>query len=178
VRILCKAGSDSILGATVVAADAGNMISEISLAIETATGLGTLAAVIHPYVAAAAVGAAAVAPMLTVHSICCFCHDCCCCIFPDTVVSGLCDCHCYFSCDCSCNQTPEYVLACNNAPVEASFLFALDITVFAMHLSLSILSSLSMQVSRTRCALAATAYAVASAHVTVVLMCMQVPHSG
>lgn len=48
VKILCKAGTDSILGATVVASDAGNMISEISLAIETATGLGTIAAVIHP----------------------------------------------------------------------------------------------------------------------------------
>ena len=48
VKILCKAGTDSILGATVVASDAGNMISEISLAIETAIGLGTIAAVIHP----------------------------------------------------------------------------------------------------------------------------------
>ncbi|DBB17381.1 hypothetical protein WJX82_002237 [Trebouxia sp. C0006] len=49
VRILCKAGTDCILGATVVAADAGNIISEISLAIETNTGLSAIAAVIHPY---------------------------------------------------------------------------------------------------------------------------------
>ncbi|DBA68959.1 TPA: class-I pyridine nucleotide-disulfide oxidoreductase [Trebouxia sp. C0005] len=49
VRILCKAGTDCILGATVVAADAGNIISEISLAIETKTGLSAIAAVIHPY---------------------------------------------------------------------------------------------------------------------------------
>jgi len=51
VRILCKAGTDCILGATVVAADAGNIISEISLAIETNTGLSAIAAVIHPYAA-------------------------------------------------------------------------------------------------------------------------------
>ncbi len=51
VRILCKAGTDCILGATVVAADAGNIISEITLAIETNTGLSAIAAVIHPYAA-------------------------------------------------------------------------------------------------------------------------------
>jgi pyruvate/2-oxoglutarate dehydrogenase complex dihydrolipoamide dehydrogenase (E3) component len=49
VKIHVKKGSDRILGATVVAAHAGEMISEISLAIVGKLGLGTLAQVIHPY---------------------------------------------------------------------------------------------------------------------------------
>ena len=49
VKVLCKAGTDSILGATIVAADAGSMISEVSLAIQTGTGLAALSTVIHPY---------------------------------------------------------------------------------------------------------------------------------
>lgn len=48
-KIYTKEGSDRILGATIVAADAGNMISEISVAIQAGFGLGSLAYVIHPY---------------------------------------------------------------------------------------------------------------------------------
>ena len=38
-----------ILGATIVAPDAGNLISEITVAMKAGMGLGALAAVIHPY---------------------------------------------------------------------------------------------------------------------------------
>ncbi|CAD7696020.1 unnamed protein product [Ostreobium quekettii] len=49
VTVLTKEGSDQILGATVVAADAGNMISEVTVAMQAGMGLGALASVIHPY---------------------------------------------------------------------------------------------------------------------------------
>jgi pyruvate/2-oxoglutarate dehydrogenase complex dihydrolipoamide dehydrogenase (E3) component len=49
VRIRVDAKSDKILGASIVGEGAGNMISEITLAMQTETGLGSLAAVIHPY---------------------------------------------------------------------------------------------------------------------------------
>ncbi|MFP3868700.1 MAG: FAD-containing oxidoreductase [Desulfobacteraceae bacterium] len=49
VKILVKAGSDKILGATIVARHAGEMISEVSVAMVGKLGLGTLAGVIHPY---------------------------------------------------------------------------------------------------------------------------------
>lgn len=49
VKIHTKAGSDQILGATIVAAHAGDMISEISVAMQSGMGLGGLANVIHPY---------------------------------------------------------------------------------------------------------------------------------
>ncbi|HEY9645549.1 MAG TPA: mercuric reductase, partial [Chroococcidiopsis sp.] len=49
VKILHKQGSDQILGATIVARHAGEMISEISLAIATKQGLSALSGVIHPY---------------------------------------------------------------------------------------------------------------------------------
>lgn len=49
VRFRVDAKSDKILGASVVGAGAGNMISEITLAMQSGTGLGKLAAVIHPY---------------------------------------------------------------------------------------------------------------------------------
>jgi pyruvate/2-oxoglutarate dehydrogenase complex dihydrolipoamide dehydrogenase (E3) component len=49
VKIHVKEGSDRILGATVVARHAGDMISDISLAITSGLGLGDLARVIHPY---------------------------------------------------------------------------------------------------------------------------------
>jgi pyruvate/2-oxoglutarate dehydrogenase complex dihydrolipoamide dehydrogenase (E3) component len=42
-------GSDQILGATIVARHAGEIISEISLAITTKQGLSKLSGVIHPY---------------------------------------------------------------------------------------------------------------------------------
>jgi len=49
VKIHCRKGSDEILGATIVARHAGDMISEITLAIVGKIGLGAIAAVIHPY---------------------------------------------------------------------------------------------------------------------------------
>ena len=49
VKIHVKAGSDAILGATIVASHAGEMISEITAAMVSRTGLGRLAGVIHPY---------------------------------------------------------------------------------------------------------------------------------
>lgn len=49
VKILHKKGSDKILGATIVARHAGEMISEITTAIVGKVGLSKLASVIHPY---------------------------------------------------------------------------------------------------------------------------------
>jgi pyruvate/2-oxoglutarate dehydrogenase complex dihydrolipoamide dehydrogenase (E3) component len=49
VKILLRRGSDRILGATIVASHAGDLISEIALAIVTKQGLKALAQVIHPY---------------------------------------------------------------------------------------------------------------------------------
>jgi pyruvate/2-oxoglutarate dehydrogenase complex dihydrolipoamide dehydrogenase (E3) component len=49
VRIHVKKGSDIILGATIVARHAGEMISEISVAMEGKVGLNALSGVIHPY---------------------------------------------------------------------------------------------------------------------------------
>jgi pyruvate/2-oxoglutarate dehydrogenase complex dihydrolipoamide dehydrogenase (E3) component len=49
VKIHVKAGDDRILGATIVARHAGEMISEITAAMVGKMGLRTLAAVIHPY---------------------------------------------------------------------------------------------------------------------------------
>jgi len=49
VRIRVEEKSDKILGATIIGKGAGNMISEITLAMQSSTGLGALAAVIHPY---------------------------------------------------------------------------------------------------------------------------------
>jgi pyruvate/2-oxoglutarate dehydrogenase complex dihydrolipoamide dehydrogenase (E3) component len=49
VKILHKQGSDEILGATIVAQHAGEMISEVTLAIVNKIGLSKLSSVIHPY---------------------------------------------------------------------------------------------------------------------------------
>ncbi len=49
VKIHVKKGSDRILGATIMARHAGEMISEITLAMVGKVGLGTIASVIHPY---------------------------------------------------------------------------------------------------------------------------------
>jgi pyruvate/2-oxoglutarate dehydrogenase complex dihydrolipoamide dehydrogenase (E3) component len=49
VRVLVKKRSDRILGATVVAAHAGEMISEITLAMCGGLGLKTIAETIYPY---------------------------------------------------------------------------------------------------------------------------------
>jgi pyruvate/2-oxoglutarate dehydrogenase complex dihydrolipoamide dehydrogenase (E3) component len=49
VRVHVKKGSDTILGATIVARHAGEMISEVSVAMEGRVGLNALSGVIHPY---------------------------------------------------------------------------------------------------------------------------------
>ncbi len=49
VKIHVQKGKDKILGATIVASHAGDMISEVTLAMVGRVGLGTLAGVIHPY---------------------------------------------------------------------------------------------------------------------------------
>ncbi|KOO33592.1 pyridine nucleotide-disulfide oxidoreductase dimerization region, partial [Chrysochromulina tobinii] len=53
VEIHCKQGTGTIVGATVVAANAGDMISEITLAMQAGVGLDVVARVIHPYPTAA-----------------------------------------------------------------------------------------------------------------------------
>ncbi len=53
VKIHVKKGSDQILGATIVGSHAGDMISEITVAMQSGMGLGKLASVIHPYPTAA-----------------------------------------------------------------------------------------------------------------------------
>ncbi|MBD2434919.1 MULTISPECIES: mercuric reductase [Fischerella] len=49
VKILHKKGSDQILGATIVARHAGEMISEVTTAIVHKIGLSKMSSVIHPY---------------------------------------------------------------------------------------------------------------------------------
>jgi pyruvate/2-oxoglutarate dehydrogenase complex dihydrolipoamide dehydrogenase (E3) component len=49
VKVHVKKGTDRILGATIVAAHAGEMISEVTLAIVGKLGLGTILNTIHPY---------------------------------------------------------------------------------------------------------------------------------
>lgn len=49
VKVHVRKGSDQILGATIVAAHAGDLISEISVAMAGKVGLKRLASVIHPY---------------------------------------------------------------------------------------------------------------------------------
>jgi len=48
-RIHLEKGKDRILGATIVAEHAGDMISEVTVAIQNGLGLSSLADVIHPY---------------------------------------------------------------------------------------------------------------------------------
>jgi len=49
VKLHVAKGTDRILGATVVARNAGDLVSEISVAMAGGIGLGRLAQVIHPY---------------------------------------------------------------------------------------------------------------------------------
>jgi pyruvate/2-oxoglutarate dehydrogenase complex dihydrolipoamide dehydrogenase (E3) component len=49
IKILVRTGTDQILGATIVAEHAGEMISEITVAMAGGIGLGRLGNVIHPY---------------------------------------------------------------------------------------------------------------------------------
>lgn len=49
VRVHVRKGSDTIVGATIVASHAGEMIGELALAITAGVGLSKIAATIHPY---------------------------------------------------------------------------------------------------------------------------------
>jgi len=49
VRVHVKKGTDEIVGATVVAAHAGDLIGELTLAMKGKLGLKTIGATIHPY---------------------------------------------------------------------------------------------------------------------------------
>jgi len=49
IKVHVKKGTDHILGATIVARHAGEMISELTAAMVGGLGLGTLSSVIHPY---------------------------------------------------------------------------------------------------------------------------------
>jgi pyruvate/2-oxoglutarate dehydrogenase complex dihydrolipoamide dehydrogenase (E3) component len=49
VKIHTKKGTDQIVGATIVAENAGDMISEITLAMSSKIGLSKIASAIHPY---------------------------------------------------------------------------------------------------------------------------------
>src|SRR5262249_38571998 len=49
LRLHLKKGSDRIVGATLVARHAGNMISELTLAMTAGIGRGAIAGTIHPY---------------------------------------------------------------------------------------------------------------------------------
>lgn len=49
IKVIVRKGTDRILGATIVSTHAGEMISEISVAMAAKAGLKTLSAVIHPY---------------------------------------------------------------------------------------------------------------------------------
>ncbi len=48
-KIHVKAGTDKIVGATVVAAHAGDLISQVTLAMNNKIGLGAIGSSIHPY---------------------------------------------------------------------------------------------------------------------------------
>lgn len=49
IRFRVDAKTDAILGCSIVGEGAGNMIGEVTLAMESGTGLGAVANVIHPY---------------------------------------------------------------------------------------------------------------------------------
>jgi len=49
VKVHVRKGSDRILGATIVASHAGEMVSEVGLAMTNGLGLGAISATIHPY---------------------------------------------------------------------------------------------------------------------------------
>jgi pyruvate/2-oxoglutarate dehydrogenase complex dihydrolipoamide dehydrogenase (E3) component len=48
-RVRVKKGTDTILGATIVAARAGDLISEVTVAMRNGLGLSAIAGTIHPY---------------------------------------------------------------------------------------------------------------------------------
>jgi pyruvate/2-oxoglutarate dehydrogenase complex dihydrolipoamide dehydrogenase (E3) component len=48
-QVHCRKGTDQIVGGTVVAARAGEIVNELTLAMQAGVGLGAVARVIHPY---------------------------------------------------------------------------------------------------------------------------------
>ena len=49
IKIITSKGTDKVLGATIVASNAGDLISEIVVAMNHGVGLGRIASCIHPY---------------------------------------------------------------------------------------------------------------------------------
>jgi len=49
VKVICAKGTDKILGGTIVAENAGDMIGEIGVALQNGVGLSGIGATIHPY---------------------------------------------------------------------------------------------------------------------------------
>ena len=49
MRVHVRKGTDNIVGATIVAAHAGDMISNVSMAMTHGLGLGKMASTIFPY---------------------------------------------------------------------------------------------------------------------------------
>jgi pyruvate/2-oxoglutarate dehydrogenase complex dihydrolipoamide dehydrogenase (E3) component len=49
VKVLCKKGTDTIVGATIVAERAGDVIAELTLAAQHGLGLSAIARTVHPY---------------------------------------------------------------------------------------------------------------------------------
>jgi pyruvate/2-oxoglutarate dehydrogenase complex dihydrolipoamide dehydrogenase (E3) component len=49
VKLTCAKGTDKLLGGTIVAAHAGDLLAEVTLAIKEGVGLASLARVVHPY---------------------------------------------------------------------------------------------------------------------------------
>ena len=49
LRVHLRRGTDRIVGATLVAEHAGDMIGEIALAMTAGLGLGKIGATVHPY---------------------------------------------------------------------------------------------------------------------------------
>jgi pyruvate/2-oxoglutarate dehydrogenase complex dihydrolipoamide dehydrogenase (E3) component len=49
LKVFCRRGTDTIVGATIVARHAGEMVSEITTAMVGGMGLGSFSGVIHPY---------------------------------------------------------------------------------------------------------------------------------
>ena len=48
-RVHVRSGTDQIVGATIVAPNAGDMISEVTLAMTNGLGLGAIGKTMHPY---------------------------------------------------------------------------------------------------------------------------------
>lgn len=49
VELYCREGTEEIVGAAIVAPHAGDLISEVTLAMKANVGIATVARVIHPY---------------------------------------------------------------------------------------------------------------------------------